>query len=186
MTGVIAQVRLENRKGSSNKFYCVHVSLGMDGLVTIGTWYGPIGKRGQEGVVGAYSFNAKDRIEDKTIGVCAAKIAEEANKLIGSKTKKGYVVVSNETSISPVNVIQRLQSRISEVIEGADQEPKEKIDGAFEVEIISISGGVIRVAKVLEDYSYDVLGEAINPKRREVITGDIVRVTKKGEQLALI
>ena len=186
MTGVIEQVTLECTTGSSNKFYNVNIILDIDGIVTVGTWFGPIGKAGQRGVVGGFSFNAKECISNRTIDNSAAKIAAEANKLINSKIKKGYEVTGNKTSIDPVDLIKQLHSRFPAVVKEAAQQPKAPVDGAFEVEIISISASVIRVAKVRADYSYEVLGEAINPNRREVRTGDIVRVTKKGELLALI
>ncbi|WP_445766727.1 hypothetical protein [Rheinheimera sp.] len=187
MTQVIEQVELECTKGSSNKFYTVKLSLDIDGAVSMQAWHGPIGKSGQPGVSGSFSFDVKEAIANRTLDNQVAKLVSETNKLIETKVKKKhYNVVNGVSSINPTVIISRLLQLFPDAATAASQQPKKPVEGAFEVEIIGISAGTIRVAKVLPDYQYDILGEVLNPRGRATRIGDVVSVVSKDSRLELV
>jgi predicted DNA-binding WGR domain protein len=186
MSQALQKVELECTKGSSNKFYHVEIVLDAGDMVTFRSWYGPIGKNGQPGVSGSFVCDAREAIKSRTIDNHIAKLCAEANKLIQGKAKKGYNSVGPLSSINPATLITQLHSRFPDAVNATTQQPKAPVAGAFEVEIIGISMGVIRVAKVLEDFNYDVLGDAKNPKQRSVKTGDVVSVISRNNQMELV
>lgn len=186
MAKILQNVRLTCTKGSSNKFYNVEIVLGDGGLLVMQSTYGAIGQSGKSGVGGSFSIDVKEAIRNRTIDNNVSKLAAEANKQVQSKVKKGYDVVSGNTRIDPVDVIKAIHKLFPDDVNAATQQPKAPVAGAFDVEIIGISMGVISVAKVLEDFNYDVLGEAKNPKKRSVKTGDVVSVLSVNNQLELV
>ena len=186
MANIIQNVQLTCTKGSSNKFYNVEIVLGNDGLLVMQSSYGAIGQSGKSGVGGSFSIDVKSAIANRTIDGNVAQLATEASKLIQSKLKKGYDIVSSTTRINPVEVIKALHVMFPDDAKAATQQPKEPVVGAFDVEIIGIKMGCIRVAKVLADFNYDVLGEAKNPKQRSVKTGDVVSVISRNNHLELV
>lgn len=183
---IIQSVELECTTGSSNKFYHVQIVIDVDNLVSMRSIYGPIGKSGQAGVGGSFKFNAKEAINLRTIDSHMSLLADEANKLLASKTKKGYQPVGKMSVIDNFIATRALRGMFPDDDKAAKQQPKEPVAGAFDVEIIGISMGAIRVAKVLDDSNYDVLGVASNPKQRSVKTGDVVSVISKNDQLELV
>lgn len=172
----LQQVELVCQTGSSNKFYEITFYLVGTKLI-FGTQYGPIGKSGNHGAYGKLQIpDVCLAIANRTLENDVAAIVKEANKVKDSKLKKGYQVASGEIdAIELIVAIYKLYPSTKPVQSPSQNPPS---DTAFEVEITSILAQQIKVAKVLPDFSYDVIGQAINSKKLSLKTGDMVIIDK--------
>lgn len=175
---VMQEIELLCQTGNSNKFYEITVYLVGTKLI-FGTKYGPIGKKGTDGAFGKKIIpDVRVAIANRTFENDVARLVFEANTIKDSKLKKGYRVASGGLdSPAIIKAVYNLYpSTSSSPAHGATQAPPS--DTAFKVEITSILAHQIKVAKVLHDYTYEVVGEALNPLKLSLRTGDVVMIDK--------
>ena len=189
MSKVIAQVNLEFSDLQSVRSYSVQIYLHTDGMVRGGTMYQRvIGGASQAGVELKCSFNAFDAIQKLKMEGLVAKITHEANQIIEKKIKAGYRVIGGKV-IDPVSIIKMLYNESRSKADGmANQQPNDTAqkDEGFIVEVVGMVEAVTKIAKVLSDFSYDVIGEMKIPSRISIKIGDNVKVKQSGSTWHLV
>ncbi|WP_158626518.1 hypothetical protein, partial [Corallococcus sp. AB049A] len=121
------------------------------------------------------SFNAIDAVRDGTTEGLAAKIVNEANQIIEKKIRAGFRVKAGSV-INPVDIIKTLYKECKGRAEDVSQVDKGNTgkDESISVEIIGMISGVAKIARVLSDFSYNVIGEIKIPSRISVRIGDVI------------
>ena len=186
MSEIISSIKLVCQNGSSNKFYNVQLVLENDQL-SMRSEYGAIGSSPKNGVGGSFIIDMKAAVDNPsklTNGV--NKLVNEGNALAQTKIKKGYEVVTGQSRMSLQDVMAALDAIYD--ITSKVEEAQVKASGVemIDVEVVGMVAGVAKVAKVLADYSYEVLGEVVNPKKKAVRVGDVVKVHDQNGRWILV
>lgn len=179
---VIQKVGLVCDTANSNKYYDVFLYLNDEGVMTFESQYGAIGSSPKAGVCSNGSFCPKTVFKNGTLENHVKRLVGEANNLIQSKMRKGYKATGTVTEFDAAWVLSDLSIRLKL----AGNAPTSVSDDEIVVEVVGIAAGVYRVAKVLADFNYEVLGEAVNPFLLTVRIGDMAKVMKKGDGWVLV
>lgn len=186
MSKIISSIKLVCQQGSSNKFYNVQIVLDGDQL-SMRSEYGAIGSSPKNGVGGSLVIDMKraaDNPSKLTNGV--NKLVNEGNSLAQTKIKKGYKVTTGQSRMSVQDVMAALDDIYDISASGAKQSTQQAPVGSVEVEVVGIISGVAKVAKVLADFNYEVLGEAHNPSKKAIRIGDVVKVHQQNGHWILV
>lgn len=186
MSKIISSIKLVCQQGASNKFYNVQIVLDGDQL-SMRSEYGAIGSSPKNGVGGSFVIDMKvaaDNPSKLTNGV--NKLVNEGNSLAQTKIKKGYEVVTGQSRMSVQDVIAALDTIYDISAALAKQNAPQAPAGSVEVEVVGIIAGVAKVAKVLADFNYEVLGEACNPSKKAIRIGDVVKVHQQNGHWILV
>lgn len=188
MPKIIAHASLVNTDNASTRTYNVHIYLHSDGTVRGSTVFQrKLGGSAMPGVELKCTFNANDAIRDRLLEGWAAKIAHEANRIIDKKIKAGFGFRAG-SSIHPVEIIKTLLQECkvrAEEVSSVDKGHTGK-DESISVEIIGMISGVAKIATVLPDFSYNVIGEIKIASRISVKIGDFVKVQRMGDAWQLV
>lgn len=173
---LLSWISLEKRDGNKVLSYDVQVLLDDKGNVYGNTFY----KKSAVGKVipGApieTQFNAIEVNESRQLESHAAKVSHEANAIIDKLRKKGYRV-TGVPDVNPVSIIRQLIEHCKKAQAVKEQDSKPEPKGKISAEVVGMVAGVATVAKVLEDFSYQLLGELDNPLRKANRVGDMVKV----------
>lgn len=126
---------------------------------------------------------------DRTLAARINDMAIEAQVIIQGVIARGYE--SAATGIVDVDaLIKDMQERAQlaftrQLAQAFMSATTDAPAGSFDVEVIGMEQGRIKVAKVLADFSYDVVGYAQNDEELPAKIGDIVRVAWFGSRLTL-
>lgn len=186
---VIQKITLECVTIKSNKFYDVALVV-EDDTLKMETEYGAIGSVPKQGVSGSVEVpNVRQFAGSRDFEVAVASLVSEANKVVHSKLKKGYTGQSKT-----LNTIDCLKKIYSHFPSGAEQKTAANSTStasnppalnSFEVEVIGINWPQLKIAKVRENFDYDVLGEVLAGQSTSNRIGDTIRVTKTDTGYAL-
>lgn len=176
----ISKISMTFTRGNSNKYYDVFFAL-EDGFLSVKTEYGRIGANPSIGVCSSFKMDVEEVIQSGTIGAAIDKLISEANKIVSSKTAKGYIINGNNNFNGSAieKSLRSIFKTAASTSVGKQQDNTSPLTNSIEVEVVGMSCGVPTVAKVLGDFNYQVLGEALNPYGRQVRTGDVVNVFQK-------
>lgn len=126
---------------------------------------------------------------DRTLPARISDLAIEAQVIIQGIIAKGYEPTT--TGIIDVDALTNdMQERAQlaftrQLAQAFMSATTDAPAGSFDVEVIGMEQGRIKVAKVLADFSYDVVGYAQNDEELPAKIGDIVRVAWFGSRLTL-
>lgn len=126
---------------------------------------------------------------DRTLPERISDLATEAQVIIQAVIAKGYEPTT--TGIVDIEALtndmqERAQLALTRQIAQAFMSASTNAPAdSFDVEVIGIDQGRLKVAKVLADFSYDVVGYAQNDEELPAKIGDIVRVAWFGSRLTL-
>lgn len=186
---VIQKITLECVTIKSNKFYGVALVV-EDDTLKMETEYGAIGSSPKQGVSGSIEMpNVRQLAGSRDFEVAVASLVSEANKVVHSKVKKGYSAQSK--TFDPIECLKKIYSHFPS---GAEQKAAAKSTAtasnppalnSFEVEVIGINWPQLKIAKVLENFDYDVLGEVLAGQSKSHRIGDAIRVIKTDTGYAL-
>lgn len=182
---VIQKITLECITVKSNKFYDVSLVVEDDTL----KWeseYGVIGSSPKKGVSGSLELtNVCQLVGSRDFEVAVASLVSEANKVVHSKVKKGYT--SQSKSLNTFDCLKNIYAHFptGPVQKAAVTANNPPALNSFEVEVIGIDWPRLKIAKVLENFDYDVLGEVLAGQSTSHRIGDTIRVTKTDTGYAL-
>lgn len=184
---VIQKITLEFITIKSNKYYDVALVVENDTL-KIETGYGAIGASPKQGVSGSFVIPGVSRSAgSRDFEVAVASLVSEANKVVHSKVKKGYT--SQSKTINTMDCLKKIYSHFPS---GAPQKVAATVTpsnppalDSVEVEVIGIDWPQLKIAKVLDNFDYEVLGEVLAGQGTAHRIGDTIRVTKTDTGYAL-
>lgn len=182
---VIQKITLECVTIKSNKFYDVALVV-EDDTLKMETEYGAIGSLPKQGISGSVEVpNVRQFAGSRDFEVAVASLVSEANKVVHSKLKKGYT--SQSKTLNTIDCLKKIYSHFPS---GAEQNTTATVSdppalNSFEVEVIGINWPQLKIAKVLENFDYDVLGEVLAGQSTSNRIGDTIRVTKTDTGYAL-
>lgn len=176
----IGIVKLQFQDGRSNKYYDVVFYLKKNGYLVLTSEYGRIGSAPKNGVGGTFEFDAKQHILDGTLGSKLQKLVSEADVIVKSKLAKGYTPkgASSFNVVAMRTILENILN-VSTPAPSASKKAKDTSLPVERVEVIDMCRGIPKVAKVLADFNFEVLGNALNPQGKTVRIGDVVDVCNK-------
>lgn len=178
----IAKVKMTLQNRSSNKYYDVIFYLKDNGQLVLNSEYGRIGTSPKNGVAGTFSIDAAQEIQNGKIGALLQKLVLEADVIVQTKLNKGYS--ANGKKSFDVSAMRNSLERILNVSTpaAAPKQAKQPSFAVIQVEVVDMVCGVPKVAKVLADFNYELLGDALNPTGKTVRVGDIIDVYSKNNR----
>lgn len=187
----IAFISLTNRTGFFVSKYTVEICVQPNGTVRGYTVFQKtIGGSAVPGVELKCCFNVSTAIQNGTLEQIVEKLTNEANSIISKKMAKGYQPVG-KNSFKPSEICALLKE--CQVSENPTIQIPSPPNGIIQsqpkgipVEVIGMEMGVAKVAKVLPDLNYEVLGVIANAAGKLIRIGDCLMVQWSGEQLVLV
>lgn len=179
---VIQKITLECITVKSNKFYDVALVV-ENNTLKIETGYGAIGASPKKGVSGTFVVpDVRQSTGSVEFERGVAGLAYEANDILLSKLKKGYT--GSSTMINTASALKKIYSHFPSVVaqkaaaNSTATASNPPALNSFEVEVIGINWPQLKIAKVLDNFDYDVLGEVLAGQSTSHRIGDTILVTK--------
>lgn len=180
---VIQTITVECVNQTSNKFYEVVLVVHWDKLV-LETSYGGKNSKPKQGKGGSFVVpDVASTAGSREFENRVASLVSDANTILKSKIKKGYT--GRQTAFDPIVVLGRIYNHFPSSAAAKVSSPQTDAATAsapvlngISVEVIGISASRIKIAKVLGNYDYEVLGEVANPLTKPIRIGDVVQVVQ--------